>query len=348
MPYYERFVAEFPDVRALAAAPLDARARAVERARLLPTRASSARGGAARSSPITAARFPADAATLATLPGIGRSTAAAIAAFASGERGAILDGNVKRVLARHRGIDGWPGAPGVEAKLWRAAEALLPRRATSTYTQALMDLGATVCTRARPRCDACPIADDCVALHEHRIDALPSPRPRKPLPHREVRVLVLERDGMILLEQRPPLGIWGGLWSLPELPMDADVRVRNCIAVRRGCRRRAGAAADRPWLHALRADDAPAASSCRRLAGGRPNAGDRVVHARGRDRGCAAGTDTEAASGTVGAPPHRPFVPFNVMGAGRTLRTEAALAFVATSSSHSPATGRALRLAYKI
>jgi A/G-specific adenine glycosylase len=168
-------------------------------------------------------RFPADAATLTTLAGIGRSTAAAIAAFASGERGAILDGNVKRVLARHRGIDGWPGTPSVEAELWRIAEALLPDDAIATYTQALMDLGATLCTRARPRCDACPIAGDCIALREQRVDALPSPRPRKPLPRREIRVLVLERDGMVLLEQRSPLGIWGGLWSLPEMPVAGDV-----------------------------------------------------------------------------------------------------------------------------
>ena len=234
LPYYARFVAEFPDVDALARAPL---ARVLElwsglgyyrRAHHLHAAARAVvadHGGS----------FPADAATLATLPGIGRSTAAAVAAFASGERGAILDGNVKRVLARHRGIDGWPGAPGVEAQLWLVAEALLPEGAgagtdvhsdadaIATYTQALMDLGATVCTRARPRCDACPIADDCVALREHRVDALPSPRPRRALPRREVRVLVLERDGMVLLEQRSPLGIWGGLWSLPEMPVAGDV-----------------------------------------------------------------------------------------------------------------------------
>ena len=247
LPYYARFLAEFPDVDALARAPLS---RVLElwsglgyyrRAHHLHAAARAVVAG-------HGGRFPAGAAALATLPGIGRSTAAAIAAFASRERGAILDGNVKRVLARHRGIDGWPGAPGVEAKLWRIAEALLPNGtgaatdvhsaadadleadpdvetdadAIATYTQALMDLGATVCTRARPRCTACPIANDCIALVEHRVDALPSPRPRKPLPRREVRVLVIERDGTILLEQRPPLGIWGGLWSLPEMPMVAD------------------------------------------------------------------------------------------------------------------------------
>ena len=224
LPYYARFVAEFPDVAALARAPL---ARVLElwsglgyyrRAHHLHTAARAVvadHGG----------RFPADAATLTTLPGVGRSTAAAIAAFASGERGAILDGNVRRALARHRGVDGWPGAPSVEAKLWRIAESLLPDDAPdiATYTQALMDLGATLCTRARPRCDACPVADDCVALREQRIGALPSPRPRKPLPRRELRVLLLECEGRVLLEQRPPVGIWAGLWSLPELPVDGDL-----------------------------------------------------------------------------------------------------------------------------
>ena len=239
LPYYARFVAEFPDVAALARAPLVARAGAVERARVLPPRAPPARSGARGRRRPRRQTSPPMPRPSTTLPGIGRSTAAAIAAFASGERGAILDGNVKRVLARHRGIDGWPGTPSVEAELWRIAEALLPdgagagtdvhsdadadADAIATYTQALMDLGATLCTRARPRCDACPIADDCVALREQRVDALPSPRPRKPLPRREVRVLVLERDGMVLLEQRPPLGIWGGLWSLPEMPVAGDV-----------------------------------------------------------------------------------------------------------------------------
>ncbi len=243
LPYYAHFVAEFPDVDALARAPLS---RVLELWSGLGyyRRAHHLHAAARAVVADHGGRFPAAATALATLPGIGRSTAAAIAAFASGECGAILDGNVKRVLARHRGIDGWPGAPGVEAELWRVAEALLPKAtragtdvhsdadadadedsdadAIATYTQALMDLGATVCVRARPRCDACPIADDCVALRERRVDALPSPRPRKSLPRREVRVLVLERDGTVLLEQRPPLGIWGGLWSLPEMPMVVD------------------------------------------------------------------------------------------------------------------------------
>src|SRR4029077_8767188 len=128
--------------------------------------------------------FPRDAATLATLPGIGRSTAAAIAALAYGARTAILDGNVKRVLARHRGIAGYPGAVKVETLLWRSAEALLPDTDTAIYTQALMDLGATLCTRTRPRCDDCPVAVVCIARSEDRIAFWPPPRPRKPLPQR--------------------------------------------------------------------------------------------------------------------------------------------------------------------
>ena len=249
LPYYARFVAEFPDVDALARAPL---ARVLELWSGLGyyRRAHHLHAAARAIVADHGGRFPAAAAALAMLPGVGRSTAAAIAAFASGERSAILDGNVKRVLARHRGIDGWPGAPGVEATLWQVAEGLLPDGAgaltdghpdadaasdagvdgeaiahaypIATYTQALMDLGATVCTRARPRCSACPTAIDCVALREHRVDALPSPRPRKPRPRHEIRVLVLERDGRVLLEQRPSPGIWGGLWSLPEMPVTGD------------------------------------------------------------------------------------------------------------------------------
>ena len=179
-----------------------------------------------------AACFRLAADTLATLPGIGRSTAAAIAVFASGARAAILDGNVKRVLARHRGIAGFPGTADVEAKMWQAAVALLPKRDIETYTQALMDLGATVCTRTRPDCAACPVAGDCVALHQDRVAELPSPRPKKALPHRELRVLLIEHGGEILFERRPPVGIWGGLWSLPELPLDADVHADGQVALR--------------------------------------------------------------------------------------------------------------------
>ena len=223
IPYYERFVAEFGDVRALAAAPVE---RVLEhwsglgyyrRAHHLH---AAARTVVAQMDGV----FPSEPKTLATLPGVGRSTAAAIAVFASGAREAILDGNVKRVLARHRGIVGFPGAAKVEARLWQVAEAHLPRRDIEVYTQALMDLGATLCTRTRPNCAQCPVAGDCVAFNEGRLDELPSPRPRRVLPQRALRVLLIEHGGEVLFERRPPLGIWGGLWSLPELPLDADVR----------------------------------------------------------------------------------------------------------------------------
>ena len=222
LPYYLRFVARFPDVAALAAAPLDAVLELwsglgyYRRAHHLH---AAARAVVERH----VGRFPADAAALAMLPGVGRSTAAAIAVFAFGARAAILDGNVKRVLARHRGIDGFPGHAPVEATLWRHAEALLPVRGIEDYTQGLMDLGATVCTRVRPACESCPVAIDCVALRDGRVDALPAPRPAKPLPRRALRVLLLTHAGALLLEKRPPVGIWGGLWSLPELPLDDDI-----------------------------------------------------------------------------------------------------------------------------
>jgi A/G-specific adenine glycosylase len=223
IPYYERFLAEFPDVRALAAAPVQ---RVLEHWSGLGYYRRAHHLHAAAQAVVSrhAGVFPVDADTLATLPGIGRSTAAAIAVFASGARVAILDGNVKRVLARHHAIAGFAGTAGVEAQLWDVAESLLPARNIEAYTQALMDLGATLCTRTRPECARCPVAGDCVAFNTGRVDTLPSPRPRKALPQRALRVLLIEHGGEILFERRPPLGIWGGLWSLPELPLDADVR----------------------------------------------------------------------------------------------------------------------------
>jgi A/G-specific adenine glycosylase len=222
VPYYGRFLAAFPDVRSLARAEID---RVLEHWSGLGyyRRAHHLHGAAKAIVAVHGGTFPRDAGTIATLPGIGRSTAAAIAAFAFGARAAILDGNVKRVLARHRGLEGYPGAPKVEAALWTIAESLLPGRDVATYTQALMDLGATVCTRVAPRCGTCPVADDCVARRDGRVGVLPSPRPKKALPRREIRVLVLERAGTILLEKRSAAGIWGGLWSLPEADVAADV-----------------------------------------------------------------------------------------------------------------------------
>jgi A/G-specific adenine glycosylase len=169
-------------------------------------------------------KFPPDAAGLATLPGIGPSTAAAIAAFCYGERAAILDGNVKRVLARLFAIEGDPTSRPTELQLWSLARDLVPTASAcaqdpdsmSAYTQGLMDLGATVCTRGRPKCEACPLKKDCLALLQGRCDELPWPRARKVLPERSTGMLIAHRSGYLLLVQRPTTGIWGGLWSLPE------------------------------------------------------------------------------------------------------------------------------------
>jgi A/G-specific adenine glycosylase len=185
------------------------------------------------------ATFPKGLDAIAALPGVGRSTGAAIAVFAYHKRAPILDGNVKRVLARHHGIAGYPGTPKVAAKLWRISETLLPTRAVATYTQALMDLGATVCTRTKPRCGECPVAIDCRAARDGRIDELPTRSAKSAPPQRAVRVLVIERAGTILLEKRPAIGVWGGLWSLPELDVAADV-AKHCRA-RFGARVVAGA-----------------------------------------------------------------------------------------------------------
>ncbi|MEW6414816.1 MAG: A/G-specific adenine glycosylase [Pseudomonadota bacterium] len=226
IPYFERFVARFPDLASLAAADEN---EVLARWSGLGyySRARNLHAAARRVLEHHGGRLPADPATLARLPGIGRSTAAAIAALAFGCRAAILDGNVKRVLARHAGIAGWAGDGRVEAELWRLADARLPTRGIEAYTQGMMDLGARVCTRGQPDCHACPVNADCIAYTQGRTAELPTPRPRKPLPEREVQMLLLIDRGELLLEKRPPRGIWGGLWSLPELDAGADP-LRHC------------------------------------------------------------------------------------------------------------------------
>ena len=215
-PYFERFVERFPDVPTLARAETDevlglwsglgyyARARNLHQA---ARRMAEEHGGA----------VPDDFGALVDLPGIGRSTAGAILSLGRGQRHAILDGNVKRVLARHTGETEWPGHARVQKRLWATAEARTPQDAAPQYNQGMMDLGATVCLR-RPLCDACPVAADCTARNEGSTDRIPAPKPKRTLPQRETIALVLQRpaDGAILLERRPPSGIWGGLWSLPE------------------------------------------------------------------------------------------------------------------------------------
>lgn len=217
--YYARFMQRFPDVATLAAS---------EQEEVLQywsglgyySRARNLHAAAQMIMQLYAGSFPEDFDAVQALPGIGRSTAAAITAFAFGQRRAILDGNVKRVLARSFGVDGWPGLPAVEKRMWGLAESLLPNHGLEAYTQGLMDLGATICTRSKPRCMHCPIQDDCVARMEDRVHILPTPRLRKPMPQRSTVMLLLLAENEILLEKRPPSGIWGGLWSLPE--MDAE------------------------------------------------------------------------------------------------------------------------------
>jgi A/G-specific adenine glycosylase len=225
IPYYQRFLKRFPTVEALAAADQD------EVLRLWSGLGYYARGRnlhAASKSIVEQGSFPDSAEKIAELPGVGRSTAAAIAAFAFGERAAILDGNVKRVLARYFAIEGWP----IEDQLWRRAEQLLPKQDIEIYTQALMDLGATVCVRS-PNCAACPVKRGCVARREGRTSEIPAPRPRKPLPTRDVTWLVLRHAGQVLLEKRPGVGLWGGLWCFPEAGApQAGFSQRDILATR--------------------------------------------------------------------------------------------------------------------
>ena len=162
------------------------------------------------------------------MPGIGRSTAGAILALSLGQRHPILDGNVKRVLTRFHGITGWPGTASVTRRLWTLAESHTPADRVAAYTQAIMDLGATLCIRTRPDCGACPLAADCVANERGLTTVLPASRPSRPRPTRDTTMLILRSsDGTVLLEQRPPQGVWGGLWSLPECPQSASP-VRWC------------------------------------------------------------------------------------------------------------------------
>ena len=225
--YYTRFVQRFPDVAALAAAPLDDVLAAwsglgyYSRARNLHRCAQAVvceHGG----------RFPASAAALATLPGIGRSTAAAIAVFAFDERAAILDGNVKRVLTRALGFADDLSLTSNQKALWSAAEALLPERGIVAYTQGLMDLGATLCSRRRPECAACPLATICVAHALGRHEAYPVKTRKLQRGRRAASLLWLEHRGRVWLVQRPPRGVWAGLYSLPEFAADAEIE--QCVA----------------------------------------------------------------------------------------------------------------------
>jgi A/G-specific adenine glycosylase len=213
--YYLAFMQRFPDVQALAGASLDevlhlwsglgyyARARNLHR---------SAQEIAQKYAGV----FPDTLQAAMELPGIGRSTAGAILSLSLGQHHAILDGNARRVISRYFGVDGDPASPAVIARLWEHAQSCTPHERSAAYTQAIMDLGATVCVRSRPLCLACPLASGCVARREHRQHELPATRTRRSRRVEHTFMLLALREGQVLLERRPPNGIWGGLWSLPQ------------------------------------------------------------------------------------------------------------------------------------
>ncbi|MEE4189209.1 MAG: A/G-specific adenine glycosylase, partial [Roseobacter sp.] len=239
VPFYHRFMARFPEVGALASASLDdvlhhwsglgyyARARNLHRAATILMQRH-------------AGVFPDDIDALQALPGIGRSTAAAVLSLSRGQSHAILDGNVKRVLARHHAVQGWPGQSAVLKRLWSLSESLTPTEYAGRFNQAMMDLGATLCVRGAPRCTECPVSADCQAFRTGRQREFPGGKPKKSLPERSVRMLLVRNaDGDVLLERRPPTGVWGGLWGLPELDAAGDplawceVELRQTAVARR-------------------------------------------------------------------------------------------------------------------
>ncbi|TDO03656.1 MULTISPECIES: A/G-specific adenine glycosylase [Halomonas] len=217
IPYFTRFMARFPDVTSLAAADQDevlhlwtglgyyARGRNLHKAARVVV---EEHGG----------EFPVHSLeAMAALPGIGRSTAGAIIAQSTGRRAVILDGNVKRILTRLHAVQGWPGRPAVERRLWALAEHYTPEARLVDFTQAMMDLGATLCRRGRPDCARCPFADVCVAHARGEEKQFPESKPKNAVPTRATTMLLLQdREGRVLLEQRPSSGLWGGLWSLPQ------------------------------------------------------------------------------------------------------------------------------------
>lgn len=223
IPYFNTFMARFPDVATLANAPLDdvlhlwtglgyyARARNLHRAAQQVMEEHSG-------------NFPQDLEALIALPGIGRSTAGAIASISMGIRAPILDGNVKRVLTRFHAVPGWPGQKSVEKRLWELADQFTPEQRLRDYTQVMMDLGATVCTRSRPDCSACPLAGHCQAFARDAVAEFPGRKPRREQPVRQTHMLLLENaEGKLALQQRPPSGIWGGLWTPPQVDREEDI-----------------------------------------------------------------------------------------------------------------------------
>ncbi len=214
IPYFQRFIRRFPDLKTLAEGSQDevlalwsglgyySRARNLHQAAQQAWREQQ--------------KLPDTLEGLTALPGIGRSTAGAILSLGFGQAAPILDGNVKRLFCRHFAVEGWPGKSAVQKQLWALAEQQLPATDCGAYNQGLMDLGAGICTRGQPNCPQCPLRASCQACRQGRVDELPTPRPRKTLPQRHCTLWWLQQGEAILLNRRPENGIWGGLWSLPQ------------------------------------------------------------------------------------------------------------------------------------
>ena len=230
IPYFEKFMQRFSSIKELASAQQDevlhywsglgyyARARNLHKAAQIICDNHNG-------------QFPDDIESVMALPGVGRSTAGAILSLAYNQKHTILDGNVKRVLARHCAIQGWPGTGHIEKKLWQIAEQRTPTEMNANYTQAMMDLGATCCTRTNPKCKVCPINGDCLALANNQQHELPEKKPKKKIPERSTFMLVLQnQQQQLLMQRRPNHGIWGGLWSFPEFDNQEDM-INWCLRV---------------------------------------------------------------------------------------------------------------------
>ena len=215
IPYFEAFMARFPTIAVLADAEQDevlhhwtglgyyARARNLHKSAQLIAREYDG-------------QFPVEFDQVLALPGIGRSTAGAVLSLSLGQHHPILDGNVKRVLARHGAIEGWPGKKQVEEQLWQLTESLTPRDNITHYNQAMMDIGSSICTRSKPKCDQCPVAIDCKAQLMGRQTEFPGKKPKKTIPEKQAYMLVIRDSGSVMMAKRPPAGIWGGLWCFPQ------------------------------------------------------------------------------------------------------------------------------------
>ena len=229
IPYFERFMARFPTVTDLANAPLDevlhlwtglgyyARARNLHKA---AKQVAELHGG----------EFPQTFDEVEALPGVGRSTAGAILSLSLNQHFPILDGNVKRVLARCYAVDGWPGKKDVEKRLWGIAENVTPANGVARFNQAMMDLGAIVCTRSKPKCQLCPLQTGCVAEAHNSWSRYPGKKPKQTLPERTAWFLMMQHEGEVLLQQRPPSGLWGGLYCFPQF--DSEEALRHWLAQR--------------------------------------------------------------------------------------------------------------------